>query len=79
MRRDENTGLAEKPIQVARKNFRFLVQGESLDGSAVLRAARVIRAPQPEGISSTLASFRRWWISPPTNICWRLPGDWWRS
>jgi type VI secretion system protein ImpJ len=45
MRRDENTGLAEKPIQVARKNFRFLVQGESLDGSAVLRAARVIRAP----------------------------------
>lgn len=45
MRRDENTGLAEKPIQVARKNFRFLVQGESLDGSAVLRTARVVRSP----------------------------------
>lgn len=45
MRRDENTGLAEKPIQVARKNFRFLVQGESLDGSAVLRIARVVRSP----------------------------------
>jgi type VI secretion system protein ImpJ len=45
MRRDENTGLAEKPIQVARKNFRFLVQGESLDGSAVLRIARVLRSP----------------------------------
>jgi type VI secretion system protein ImpJ len=45
MRRDENTGLAEKPIQVARKNFRFLAQGESLDGSAVLRTARVVRSP----------------------------------
>ena len=45
MRRDENTGLAEKPIQVARKNFRFLVEGESLDGSAVLRTARVVRSP----------------------------------
>lgn len=45
MRRDENTGLAEKPIQVARKNFRFLVQGESLDGSVVLRAARLMRSP----------------------------------
>jgi type VI secretion system protein ImpJ len=45
MRRDENTGLAEKPIQVARKNFRFLVQGESLDGSAVLRTARIVRLP----------------------------------
>lgn len=45
MRRDENTGLAEKPIQVARKNFRFLVQGESLEGSVVVRIARVLRSP----------------------------------
>jgi type VI secretion system protein ImpJ len=45
MRRDENTGLAEKPIQVARKNFRFLVEGESLEGSTVMRAARVLRSP----------------------------------
>ncbi|MGH7525600.1 MAG: type VI secretion system baseplate subunit TssK [Gemmatimonadales bacterium] len=45
MRRDENTGLAEKPIQVARKNFRLLVQGESLEGSSVLRVARVLRSP----------------------------------
>jgi type VI secretion system protein ImpJ len=44
MRRDENTGLAEKPIQVGRKNFRLLVEGESLDGSAVLRMARVLRS-----------------------------------
>jgi type VI secretion system protein ImpJ len=43
MRRDENTGLSEKPIQVARKNFRLLVEGESLDGSSVLRVARLVR------------------------------------
>ena len=45
LRRDENTGLAEKPIQVARKNFRLLVQGESLEGHSVLRIARVERTP----------------------------------
>ena len=45
LRRDENTGLAEKPIQVARKNFRFLVEGEALEGNSVLRVARVRRAP----------------------------------
>jgi type VI secretion system protein ImpJ len=45
MRRDENTGLLEKPIQVARKNLRLLVQGESLEGNSVLRAARVLRTP----------------------------------
>jgi type VI secretion system protein ImpJ len=45
MRRDENTGLAEKPIQVARKNFRFLVEAESLEGSTVMRVGRVVRSP----------------------------------
>jgi type VI secretion system protein ImpJ len=44
MRRDENTGLAEKPIQVARKNFRLLAQGESTEGSAVLPVGRVRRS-----------------------------------
>jgi type VI secretion system protein ImpJ len=43
MRRDENTGLAEKPIQLARKNLRLLADGESLEGSTVLRVARVQR------------------------------------
>jgi type VI secretion system protein ImpJ len=43
MRRDENTGLAERPIQLARKNIRLLAEGESLDGSTVLRIARVVR------------------------------------
>jgi type VI secretion system protein ImpJ len=43
MRRDENTGLAEKPIQLARKNLRLLAEGEALEGSSVLRIARVVR------------------------------------
>lgn len=45
LRRDENTGLAERPIQVARKNFRLLLEGESLEGHILLRAARVVRTP----------------------------------
>lgn len=48
MRRDENTGLAEKPVQVARKNLRFLVEGESLDGSSALPIARVVRGSTGE-------------------------------
>ena len=43
MRRDENSGLAEKPIQVARKNLRLLVEGEALEGHITLPVARVIR------------------------------------
>jgi type VI secretion system protein ImpJ len=41
LRRDENTGLSEKPIQVARKNFRLLVDGESLEGHTTLPIARI--------------------------------------
>ncbi|MCU1258167.1 MAG: hypothetical protein JWO80_1052 [Bryobacterales bacterium] len=41
--RDENTGLSEKPVQVARKNFRILVEGESQQHSSVLRVGRVKR------------------------------------
>ena len=48
MRRDENNGLAEKPVQVARKNLRFLVEGESLDGSSALPIARVVRGSTGE-------------------------------
>ena len=45
LRRDENTGLSEKPIQVARKNLRLLTQGEPLEGSSSMRVARVARSP----------------------------------
>lgn len=43
MLRDENTGLSEKPVQVARKNFRFLFEGENLRGYSAMRVARVER------------------------------------
>jgi type VI secretion system protein ImpJ len=45
MLRDENSGLAEKPVQVARKNFRLLADAEAREGTPVLRAGRVIRTP----------------------------------
>jgi type VI secretion system protein ImpJ len=38
--RDENTGLAEKPVQVARKNLRLLLEGEPLQGNTILRLGR---------------------------------------
>jgi type VI secretion system protein ImpJ len=41
--RDENTGQAEKPVQIARKNLRLLLEGELLEGNAVLPLAKVIR------------------------------------
>jgi type VI secretion system protein ImpJ len=43
MLRDENSGLAEKPVQIARKNFRILVEGEAQQHASVLRVARVER------------------------------------
>jgi type VI secretion system protein ImpJ len=42
--RDENTGLSEKPVQVARKNFRYLLGGESQQHSSMLRVARIRRS-----------------------------------
>jgi type VI secretion system protein ImpJ len=41
--RDENTGGAEKPIQVAQKNFRVLLEGENRQGMSALRAVRIRR------------------------------------
>jgi len=41
--RDENTGTSEKPVQIARKNFRLLVEGETQEGFATLRIGRVLR------------------------------------
>src|SRR5206468_6237540 len=44
LRRDETTGSSERPIQVARKNVRIAFEGESTDGSSVLRIARLTRS-----------------------------------
>src|SRR5215831_6144271 len=41
--RDENTGSSSKPVQLARKNMRFLVEGESREGCTYLRTARIKR------------------------------------
>jgi type VI secretion system protein ImpJ len=48
LRRDENTGLAEKPIQVARKSFRLLTDADALEGSTIMPIARVTRASTGE-------------------------------
>jgi type VI secretion system protein ImpJ len=42
--RDENTGSTEKPVQVARKNLRFMVEGENREGNSALRIANVEKA-----------------------------------
>jgi type VI secretion system protein ImpJ len=39
MIRDENSGLLEKPIQLARKNLRLLLEGENLEGNTVMQVA----------------------------------------
>ncbi len=43
--RDENSGLSEKPIQVARKNFRFVVGSQLREGNSALRIANIKRTP----------------------------------
>jgi type VI secretion system protein ImpJ len=45
MLRDENSGLSEKPVQVARKNFRLLVGDRQYGGMSTLRIATVRRTP----------------------------------
>jgi type VI secretion system protein ImpJ len=48
MRRDENTGLAERPLQLARRNLRLVAQGESVEGFSLLQVARLIRSEAGE-------------------------------
>ena len=45
MVRDENTGQSERPVVVARKNFRLLFEGEAQEGSSLLQVARIVRTP----------------------------------
>ena len=39
--RDENTGLSERPVVVARKNLRLLFEGEPQDGNSLLQVANI--------------------------------------
>ncbi len=41
---DETTGLAERPIQVARPNLRLLLEGEFAEGHVTLPVARLLRS-----------------------------------
>ncbi len=42
-RRDENSGITERPVEVARKNLRLLVEGESLEGITAIPLCRILR------------------------------------
>lgn len=42
--RDENPGGSQKPVQLARKNFRLLVEGEPKSGSITIAAGRILRS-----------------------------------
>ena len=46
--RDETTGLAERPIQIARPNLRLLVEGESAEGFVTMPLVRLLRTPAGE-------------------------------
>lgn len=48
LRRDENTGKAERPVQLARKNFRLLSERESLEGRQGMAVAKVVKGPAGE-------------------------------
>lgn len=39
--RDENNGVVERPVQIAKRNLRILIEGENRQGHVLLRMARV--------------------------------------
>jgi type VI secretion system protein ImpJ len=43
MVRDDNTGAADKPIQIARKNLKVLLEGENQEGSTLMQIATVVK------------------------------------
>src|ERR1017187_5218664 len=45
MIRDDNTGQSERPVMMARKNFRILVEGESQEGISVMQVANIRKTP----------------------------------
>ncbi|HUB32257.1 MAG TPA: type VI secretion system baseplate subunit TssK [Bryobacteraceae bacterium] len=45
MVRDENTGQSERPVVLARKNFRLLFEGEAQEGNSLMRVARIRKTP----------------------------------
>lgn len=78
LRRDENTGTQEKPIQVARKNFRFLVEGEPAEGYTSLPVARIQRSKAGE-LRFDARFVPPSWKSAPAAISWPRHDASWRS
>jgi len=60
---DENTGLSERPVQVARRNLRLLAGDDSREGYVTLAAGRVCRTE-----SGTLQMDPRF-VPPLLNFC----------
>ncbi len=54
-RRDEVTGLGERPVSVARANLRLLFEGEALDGYTTLPLMRLVR--DAAGVTTLDATF----------------------
>ena len=48
VRRDENSGLMEKSVQLAGRNLRLVMEHENMEGLSLLRVARVIRTESGE-------------------------------
>jgi type VI secretion system protein ImpJ len=46
--RDETSGLAQRPLQIARKNLRLLLEGEPLEGYATLPISRLRKVASGE-------------------------------
>ena len=68
MMRDDNTGQSERPVMMARKNFRLLVEGESQEGISVMQVANIRKTPA--GVFQTGPAFRRSHAGPQRQ---RLP------
>jgi len=45
MVRDENTGMSERPVMLARKNFRLLFEGENREGSSAMQVGNIRKTP----------------------------------
>jgi type VI secretion system protein ImpJ len=60
--RDENNGVVERPVQVAKKNLRLVVEGENRQGQLLLKVARVRRTEAETSSSSIRRLCRRCWI-----------------
>ena len=53
--RDENSGQAEKPVQMAKKNFQILAEGDPRRGRTAIRVGRVLKSGDQYELESRFA------------------------